>query len=185
MSRPLEIPTEHLAICNALVAHALGKGVEPKESEELKEFQDWILYLSGARAEEDFECVVDLSRLEFEDEQVRFSLGLEDDAPISDEKRLSHVRHFIDTYGEDGRNDPYFAEWFELPAPAGRKVLYCCLMQTGGHNVSLANWSGCFPNKASFLNSLRRDGYWVIGDPSSDIPDSTLLGMWYHPKHRT
>lgn len=185
MSRPLEIPTEHLAICNALVAHALGKGVEPKESEELKEFQDWILYLSGARAEEDFECVVDLDRLEFEDDQVRCALGLDDDAPISDEQRLSHARHFIDTYGEDGRSEPYFAESFELPASAGRKVVYCCLTQAGGHSLIFADWYGCFADKSSFLSALRQKGYWVIGDPATEIPDSILLGKWCQPGRRS
>ena len=185
MSRPLEIPTAHLAICDTLIAHALGKGPEPKESQELKEFQEWLLYSSGAMSEDDFDCVVHLSRLEFEDDQVRSALGLNDDAPISDEQRLSHARHFIDTYGEDGSRDPYFAESFELPAPTGSKAVYCCLTQAGGHSVILANWYGCFPDKASFLNSLCRDGYWVIGDPTSEIPDSTLLGMWYQPGQRS
>ena len=136
-------------------------------------------------SEDDFDCVVHLSRLESEDDQVRSALGLNDDAPISDEQRLSHARHFIDTYGEDGSREPYFAESFELPAPAGSKVVYCCLTQTGGHSVILADWFGCFPDKASFLNSLCRDGYWVIGDPTSEIPDSTLLGMWYQPGQRS
>lgn len=184
MSRPLEIPAAHVAICDVLVAHALGNGPELKESQELKEFQEWLLYSSGATSEDEFDCVVCLSCLEFEDDQVRSALGLNDDAPISDEQRLSHARHFIDTYGDDGSRDPYFAEAFELPAPAGSKMVYCCLTQTGGHSVIFADWFGCFPDKASFLESLCRDGYWVIGDPASKIPDSTLLGMWYQPRQR-
>ena len=180
MSRLLEIPTEHLAICKALVSHAIGEGPDPEDSGELEEFQEWILYLSGAMAEEDFECVVHLGGLEFDDDQVRFADGLDDDTPISDEQRLSYARCFIDTYGEDGRNEPRFVEFFELPAPAGRKVLYCCLTQTVGHGVILADWYGCFSDKSSFLSKLRKTGYWVIGDPVAGIPDEKILERWYH-----
>jgi hypothetical protein len=180
MSRLLEIPTEHLAICKALVSHAIGEGPDPEDSGELEEFQEWILYLSGAMAEKDFECVVHLGGLEFDDDQVRFANGLDDDTPISDEQRLSYARCFIDTYGEDGRNEPRFAEFFELPAPAGRKVLYCCLTQTVGHGVILADWYGCFSDKSSFLSKLRKKGYWVIGDPVAGIPDEKILERWYH-----
>ena len=47
--------------------------------------------MSGAIAEEEFESVIHLGRIEFDDDQVMFALVLEDDFPISDEERLSMI----------------------------------------------------------------------------------------------
>lgn len=184
MSKLVDIPSKHAGICNALVAHALGKGPMPNSSRELEDFQSWILYLSGAMGDEDCECVVPLSSLEFEDDRVRYALGLDDDALINDKQRLAHAREFIDTYGDDGRHDPYYAESFELPSPDGSKIFYCCIAQLAGQSGIFADWYGCFRNRRAFYDVLRTEGYWILSDPASQIPDSTLLGRWYHPNQR-
>ncbi len=185
MSRLRDIPQEHLAICRALVAHALGQGPEPEDSKQLDDFQSWVLYLSGAMGEEDYECVVRLNSLEFEDDRVRFVLGLDDDAPINDKQRLAHAREFIDTYGDDGVRDPRYAESFELPSPEGTRVYYCCVAQFAGQGGVYADWYGCFLDRRAFGDVLRIEGYWILSDPASRIPDSALLDRWYHPDPRS
>jgi len=179
-----EIPAEHLPICNALVLHALRKGPEPRETPELEAFRSWILYESGAMGEDDYQCVVALNRLEFEDDRVRYVLGLDDDAPISDAQRLAYAREFIDTYGDDGNNDPHYAESFELPTPSGPKVLYCCVAEMTGQSGIFAEWYGCYLDRGEFFDRLRHDGYWVLSDPASKIPDNAIFARWYHPERR-
>lgn len=181
MSKLLDVPEEHAAICKALVAQALGQGPEPRDTEQLEDFQSWILYLSGAMGEEDYECVVHLDDLEFEDDQVRSALGLDDDAPINNEQRLAHAREFIDSYGDDGRDDPQYAESFELPSPDGERVFYCCVAQLAGQSGIFADWHGCFRDREAFHDVLRTDGYWILSDPASIVPDHKLLALWYHP----
>ena len=181
MSKLLDVPKEHVAICNALIAQALGQGPEPSDTKQLEDFQSWILYLSGAMGEEDYECVVHLSDLEFEDDRVRFVLGLYDDTPINDKQRLAHAREFIDTYGDDGKDDPRYAESFEFLSPDGTKMFYCCVAQLAGQSGIFADWYGCFRDRKAFYNVLRAEGYWILSDPASHIPDSILLGRWYHP----
>lgn len=176
-----EVPPEHSKICRALVAHAVDGIPEPEDSSELRAFQDWIIYLSEAMVEEDYECVVPLNWLQFTDDDIRLSMGLEDNVSISDKRRLAYARKFIDTYGDDGFNEPCFAEAFELPSSGGSKVFYCCLVQTAGMCVADANWYGCFQDRKAFPEALRQDGYWIRSDPAARIPDSTILSRWHYP----
>lgn len=176
-----ETPVEYLAICNVLVLHALGRCPEPREASELEAFRSWSLYESGVMGEDDYTCVVALSRLEFEDDRVRFVRFLDDDAPISDAQRLSYAREFIATYGDDCSNNLHYAESFEFPAPFGFNVFYRCVAELAGQSGIFAEWYGCYLDRGEFFDRLRHTGYWVLIDPASKNPDNVFLMLWNYP----
>ncbi len=180
MSIVNRVPSEYSSIRDAIVAHALGEGPEPAETEELEDFRNWLIYESPAAGGDDLEYVIRLDDLEFEDDEVRCGQDLPDDSPITDEQRLEFARRFIDTYDENERHDPHFAECVEFRRADGRSAFYCCLTQMGGQSGLLPDWRGCHASREAFLTHLRGSGWWILSDPAAGIPDEKLLERWYH-----
>jgi hypothetical protein len=174
------VPSEYSSIRDAIVAHALGEGPESAETEELENFRNWLIYESPAAGADDFECVIRLDDLEFEDDEVRFDQDLPEDSPITNEQRLDYARRFIDSYDEEGHRDPYFAQGIELQTVDGRTAFYCCLTQMGGQSGLLPEWYGCHADLDAFLRYLKGKGWWALKDPATGIPDEKLLDLWYH-----
>lgn len=175
-----KVPPQYSSIRDAIVAHALGEGPEPVETGELEDFRNWLIYESPAAGSDDFECVIRLRDLQFEDDEVRYDQDLPDDSPITNEQRLEYARRFIDTYDENGRDDPHFAECIELRGTDGRSAFYCCLTQMGGQSGLLPDWYGYHGSPEAFLAHLRGRGWWVLKDPAAGIPDEKILELWYH-----
>lgn len=175
-----KVPPQYSSIRDAIVVHAMGEGPEPAETGELEDFRNWLIYESPAAGSDDFECVIRLRDLQFEDDEVRYDQDLPDDSPITNEQRLEYARRFIDTYDENGRHDPHFAECIELRGTDGRSAFYCCLTQMGGQSGLLPDWYGCHGSPEAFLAHLRGRGWWVLKDPAAGIPDEKILELWYH-----
>ena len=173
------VPPQYSSVRDSIVAHALGEDPEPVKMAELEAFRNWLLYESPAAGGDDYECVIRLRDLQFEDDEVRYEQDLPDDRPITNEQRLEYARRFIDTYDENGRHDPHFAECIELRRADGGAALYCCLTQMGGQSGLLPEWYGCHASREAFLAHLREQGWWALKDPAAGIPDEKLLELWY------
>jgi hypothetical protein len=172
------VPPEYSSIRDEIVAHAVGEGPGPTDTEEVENFQNWLIYESPAAGGDDYECVIRLADLEFEDNEVRYEQDLPEDSPITNEQRLDYARRYIDSYLDKGRDDPYFAEAIELRRADGKSALLCCLTQMGGQSGLLPEWYGCYPNHEAFFDELRKQGWWVLKDPASGIPDDKLLDLF-------
>jgi len=145
----------------------------------LADFRNWLIYESTSAGSDDFECVIRLRDLQFEDDQMRYDQDLPDDSPITNEQRLEYARRYIDTYDENGRHDPHFAEFIELLGADGRSTFYCCLTQMGGQSGLHPEWYGCYGSPEAFPTYLRVRGWRVLKDPAAGIPDERLLDLWY------
>ena len=91
------VPPEYASIRDEIVAHALGEGPYPIEAEELESFQNWLIYESPAAGNLDFEFVIRLRDLVFEDGSIQSEQDLPEDSAISNEQRLDYARHYIDS----------------------------------------------------------------------------------------
>lgn len=175
-----KVPPQYSSVRDAIVAHALGEGPVPAETTELEDFQSWLIYESPAAGTDDFECVILLHDLEFEDDEVRYEQHLPKDSLVTNKQRLEYARRFIDALAENGRHDPHFAECIELRREDGKSAFYCCLTQMGGQSGLLPDWYGCHASRKAFLAHLRGFGWWALKDPATGIPDEEILGLWYH-----
>ena len=172
------VPPEYASIRDEIVAHALGEGPYPIEAEELESFQNWLIYESPAAGDLGFEYVIRLRDLVFEDDGVRSEQDLPEDSPITNEQRLDYARRYIDSYVDEERDDPYFAEVIELRRADGKSALICCLTQMGGQSGLLPEWYGCHPSHEEFFAEIRKRGWWLLKDSASGIPDQKLLELW-------
>ena len=84
------VPPEYSSIRDEIVAHALGEGPEPTDTEALENFRNWLIYESSAAGDLGFECVIRLADLEFEDDEVRAFGGGETDAGRDSEAQEAH-----------------------------------------------------------------------------------------------
>ncbi len=173
------VPPEYASIRDEIVAYASGEGPDPFGSEGIDDFQNWLIYESPAAGNLDFEFVIRLRDLVFEDGSIQSEQDLPEDSPISNEQRLDYARHYIDSYIEEERDDPHFADVIELRRADGKSALICCLTQMGGQSGLFPEWYGCHTSHEAFYAELRKQGWWVLKDPASEIPDEKLLELWY------
>jgi hypothetical protein len=179
----LKVPERFARLCEALVNSAYGYGPPPVEGKELESFRSWVIYEGGAEADLWLDSFIEISGLQFTDDDVRDDLEMDEDGEINDVQRLAYARAFIDGY-DYGSHDPPFAIVAKIKRRSGKAAYYCALGGSGGHGVVWGNWYGCYRDPQQFFDQLRADGYWHLGDDTKDLSDEKIMAQWYFPAPR-
>jgi len=184
LSPVTEVPPEYDEIGNAVLAFALGEGPQPEKSSALKEFYNWLFYEAVGNGDDDYELVVRPGGLQFDDDTLRCDLGLPDQYQISDADRLRYARTIINNYGNDGKDDPCFAQVIGLRRKDGKSAEFGYISYVGGQGGAYPECYGSFANKEAFLKSLRDSGWWILRDGAERVSDRDIMVNWYYPPDR-
>lgn len=123
-----------------------------------------------------------LAQFQFNDSELRASMDIPDERPLTDEDRIRWGRSHIDRVlnGDDEYLMPSI-HTYEVKASDGFKAVIGCIVEIHGQAGPACQWEGLWKSRNDFLEAVGEgDGYWVT-PLMGEIPDDVILKLWQRP----